>query len=146
MRSSDFFGALPDATRARLPKRWQAFRFLKRSWLVQLYYVHPLLHYEVWNLGDRRGSLEVGLHFESRDRNENDRLLRGFLAHLFEIKAALGDSVEAEAWDKGWTKVYELFPREPFTPEYVDRVAARLAQIIAVMQPIFEDVYQKRKR
>ena len=146
MRSSDFFGALPDATRARLPKRWQTFRFQKRSWLVQLYYAQPLLHYEVWNLGDRRGRLEIGLHFESRDRGENERLLRGFLARLFEIKAELGDSIEAEAWDKGWTKVYELVPREPFTLEYVDRVAARLAQIISVMQPIFEDVYKPRKR
>src|SRR5574341_1219089 len=117
MRSSDFFGALPDATRARLPKRWQTFRFQKRSWLVQLYYAQPLLHYEVWNLGDRRGRLEIGLHFESRDRGENERLLRGFLAHLFEIKAELGDSIEAEAWDKGWTRVYELLPREPFTQE-----------------------------
>src|SRR4030067_3853055 len=140
MPLSDFSGAPPDAPAARLPKRWQTFRFQKRSWLVQLYSAQPLLHYEVWNLGDGRNRLEIGLHFESRDRGENEGLLRGFLARLFEIKAELGDSIEAEAWDKGWTKVYELLPRELFTLEYVDRVAARLAQISGVLQPIFEDV------
>ena len=142
MNSSEFFGAIPAATRVRLPKRLQGFQVNRRSWLVQLYYVHPLLHYEVWNLGERRGRLELGLHFESRDRAENERLLRGFQSHLFEIKVALGESVEAEAWDKGWTKVYEVIAYQPFTPEYLERVAARLAQMIVVMQPIFDHVYQ----
>lgn len=144
MRSSEFFGALPVATRSRLSKRLQAFEVQRRSWLVQLHYGTPLLHYEVWDLGDRRRRLEIGLHFESRDRDENERLLRGFQSSLFEIKAELGESVEAEAWDKGWSKVYELIPRESFTSAYVDRVAARLAQFITVMQPIFEDVYPRR--
>ena len=144
MKSSEFFGALPAATRTRLPERLQGFHASRRSWLVQLYYDHPLLHYEVWNLGERSGRLEIGLHFESRDRAENERLLRGFQSHLFEIKAELGESVEAEAWDKGWTKAYEVIPLEPFTQNYLDRVAARLAQMIVVMQPIFEHVYKKR--
>jgi hypothetical protein len=138
MKSSDFFGALPEATRPLLPKRLQNFRVSRRSWLVQLYYAHPLLHYEVWNLGERRGKLEIGLHFESRNPDENERLLRRFQAHLFEIKTELGESVEAEAWDKGWTKVYEVIPLKSFTPEYLDQVAARLAQMIAVMQPLLE--------
>ena len=146
MNSSEFFGAIPAATRARLPRRLQGFQVNRRAWLVQLYYTHPLLHYEVWNLGDRRGRLEIGLHFESRTPAENERLLRGFQAHLFEIKAELGESIEAEAWDKGWTKVYEAIPREPFAPDYVDRIAARLAQVIVVMQPIFEHVYKGHRR
>ncbi len=143
MNGSDFFGAIPAATRERLPRRLQDFKVNRRSWLVQLYYAHPLLHYEAWNLGERRGGLELGLHFESHERTENERLLLGFQAHLFEIKDELGESIQAEQWDKGWTKVYEVIPREPFTAEYLDRVAGRLAHLIAVMQPIFEHVYQQ---
>ena len=143
MTGSDFFGAIPAATRERLPRRLQDFKVNRRSWLVQLYYAHPLLHYEAWNLGERRGGLELGLHFESRDRAENERLLLGFQAHLFEIRDELGESIEAEQWDKGWTKVYEVIEREPFTAEYLDRVAGRLARLIAVMQPIFEHVYRR---
>ena len=145
MRSHEFFNALPAATRPHLPKRLQAFESIRRSWLVQLYYATPLLHYEVWNLGERRGQLELGLHFESRDHDENERLLHGFQANLFEIKAELGQAVEAEQWDKGWTKVYELLPRQSFTSEYLDQVAVRLAQFIVFLQPIFEDVYGSGK-
>jgi hypothetical protein len=145
MNGNEFFGAIPDATRPRLPKRLQPFRVNRRSWLVQLYYVDPNLHYEVWNLGERRGGLELGLHFESRHHAENERLLQGLQAHLFEIKAELGESIEAEQWDRGWTKVYEVIPREAFNPEYVERVAERLAQVIVVMQPIFEHVYKRAR-
>jgi hypothetical protein len=146
MNGSNFFGAIPDATRSRLPKPLQGFKVNRRSWLVQVYYTDPLLHYEAWDLGGRRGRLEIGLHFESRRHAENERLLIGFQSCLFEIKADLGESIEAEQWDKGWTKVYETIPREAFTPEYVERVAARLAQMIQVMQPIFDQVYKKPRK
>ncbi|HEY4690772.1 MAG TPA: hypothetical protein VIK33_15770 [Anaerolineae bacterium] len=145
MNGGEFFGAIPDAVRAHLPKPLQAFKVNRRSWLGQLYYDDPLLHYEALNLGERRGGLELGLHFESREHTQNQRLLIGFQSRLFEIKAELGESIEAEQWDRGWTKVYDVIPRERFTPEYVERVAARLAQMIGVLQPIYADV-RKRNR
>jgi hypothetical protein len=64
------------------------------------------------------------------------------MQHLFEIKAELGDQVEAEMWDKGWTKVYETIELETFNEDYVDRVAARLAKMIVVLQPILEKLLQ----
>ena len=132
--------ALPAATRTRLPKQRQNFKTVVRSWLVQLSYTDPLLHYEVVTLGERRGVLEIGLHFESRTAALNAQLLDGFMRHLFEIKAELGENFEAEMWDKGWTKVYETIPLEVFNEAYVDRVAARLAQVIVVLQPILEEI------
>ncbi len=128
--------ALPTAVKPKLPKRLQGFKTNGRAWLMQFYYDDPLVHYEVWNLGERRGRLEIGFHCESRDRALNARLLEGMLAHLFEVKAELGPSFEAEPWDKGWTKVYETIPLEPFSADYLDRVAARTAQVIMVLEPI----------
>lgn len=128
--------ALPAAVQARLAKRLRNFKTTSRSWLVQFYYDDPLLHYEVWTLGERRKRLEIGLHFESRVPGLNARLLEGMLAHLFEIKIELGPSFEAEPWDKGWTKVYETIPLEPFSADYFERVAERVAQIITVLEPI----------
>jgi hypothetical protein len=144
MRASEFMRAIPAATRAKLPKNLQSFKTHTRPWLVQLSYADPLLHYEVVTLGARRGILEIGLHFESRDPAVNARLLDGFLRHLFEIKAELGNGFEAEVWDKGWTKVYETIPLEAFDEAYVDRVAGRLAQIIAALQPILEHLTADR--
>ena len=140
MRSHEFMRALPAATHAKLPGQWQNFKTHVRPWLVQLSYADPLLHYEVVTLGERRGILEIGLHFESRDPVVNARLLAGVMRHLFEIKAELGDGFEAEMWDKGWTKIYETIPLETFDDAYVERVATRLAKVITVMQPILEEV------
>ena len=140
MKASDFMRAVPAATRAKLPKKLQNFKVATRSWLVQLYYADPQLHYEVVTLGERRGILEIGLHFESRNSAINARLLDGMARHLIEIKAELGNSFEAERWDHGWTKIYATIPLETFDEAYVDRVATRLAQVIVVMQPILEEI------
>lgn len=140
MKSADFMRALPNAVRAQLPRSLQAFKTNLRPWLVQFYYANAQLHYEVVTHGERRGVLEIGLHFESRNPDENARLLNGFMQHLFEIKAELGDHVEAEMWDKGWTKVYETLPLETMNDNYLNRVAERLARMIQVLQPIWEQV------
>ena len=137
MRSSDFMKAIPDATRPHLPPVLRDFRWTARSWLVQIHYGHPRLHYEVWSLS-RRNLLELGLHFEHRNRSVNARLLDHFDAHAVAIKAELGEGVEVEPWDKGWAKVYETLPLEPFEPAYLEIVAVRLAQMMAYLQPILD--------
>jgi hypothetical protein len=145
MKSSEFMTALPAAVRPRLVKRLREFKAAGRAWLVQFYYDDPRIHYEAWNLGERRGRLEIGLHFEAREADLNARLLDGMLAHLFEIKAELGPSFEAEPWDKGWTKVYETIPLDRFSTEYLERVASRVAQVIGVLEPIRRDVQRRRR-
>jgi len=145
MKSTEFMRALPEAIRPKLQKPLRDFETASRAWLVQLYYDSPYIHYEAWNLGERRGRLEIGLHCESREADLNARLLDGMLAHLFEIKAELGPSFEAEPWDKGWTKVYETIPLERFSAEYVERVAARVAQVIGVLEPIRRDLRGRRR-
>lgn len=138
LTSSQFMQALPAATRANLPQSLRKFKTAGRPWLCQLYYTDPLLHYEVANLGERRGRVEIGLHFESRNHQVNSALLAGFSRRMVEVKATLGPQWEAEQWDKGWTKVYETVPWEPFTDETLQEVATRLAQAMTVLQPIWD--------
>ena len=130
--------AMPGAVREQLPPRLRKFKHAGRPWLVQLYYHDPLLHYEVANLGERRGLLEIGLHFESRNHAVNTALLDGFLQHMVEVKATLGPQWEAEQWDKGWTKVYETVPWEPFSTDTLAAISKRLAQAMGVLQPIWD--------
>jgi hypothetical protein len=54
-----------------------------------------------------------------------------------EIKAALGGSMEAERWDKGWTKVYETVALQAYDAPYLDQVARRMAEIVTVLHPIY---------
>jgi hypothetical protein len=138
MTSSQFMQALPAAAREQLPRSLRKFSTSGRAWLCQLYYADPGLHYEVTNLGERRGLLEIGLHFESRNSATNSALLAGFLNYMVEVKATLGPQWEAEQWDRGWTKIYETIPYEPFSDETLEAVAARLARAIKVLQPIWE--------
>ena len=137
MRSSEFMKAMPEAVRPHLPPALRDFRWHARSWLVQLYFGHPRVHYEVWRL-QRRNLLELGLHFEHRDRRVNARLLEHFDACAIAIKAELADQVEVEPWDKGWAKVYLTLPLEPFEPPYLESVALQLARMIVVLQPLLE--------
>ncbi len=83
--------------------------------------------------------LELGLHFESRDRAVNAKLLAAFDRRMIEVKRTLGRQWEAEPWDRGWAKVYETFPREALEEEYLDRIAARCAAVIKLLQPIVEE-------
>jgi len=135
VRASDFMKAIPEATRVHLPPDLREFAWQARPWLVQIYYHQPRIHYEVWALPGRT-ALELGLHFEHRDRELNARLLDHFDRYAVAIKAELGEGVEVEPWDKGWAKVYEVVPREAFEPPYLENVAARLARMIAYLHPI----------
>ncbi len=112
--------------------------------MLQLYFDDPRLHYEVWNLGSRGpfpgGSMEVGLHFESKDKALNQRLLQANIRHMIELKVTLGESWIAEDWDKGWTKVYTLIPKPKFSEADLNNVSAQLAEAIVFLEPIRREV------
>lgn len=137
---TQFLKTLPDAVRPLLPEPLQGFQVRQPwRWLVQLHYGESTLHYEV-SSAHRRPGWEVGLHFESRDKKLNRWLLTGFRRHLFEIKDTLGESVEAEMWIRGWTKVYEVMADESLTTAYQTAVSQRLAAMITCLHPIFVDL------
>lgn len=133
--------ALPDAVQRHLPQGPALQRGGLFSWGVQLYDDDPRYHYEVSRVHPRLGNrLELGLHFESRHPEDNRRMLVGFQARLVEIKAELGESVEAELWDRGWTKVYDTLPLEPYESPFVETVARRLAEMAVVLHPIYRSL------
>jgi hypothetical protein len=140
LTSSQFMHALPAATREHLPPNLRKFKSAVRSWLCQLYYGDPYVHYEVWNLGERRGLIEIGLHFESKASAKNAALLAGFSRRMVEVKATLGPQWEAEPWDRGWSKVYETVPYEPFSDRVLEGVAVRLAHAMTILQPILAEL------
>ena len=115
------------------------------QWIVQFYDTDPRIHYEVSRAPHRR-ELELSLHLESRDKALNKFVLDGFMRHLFEIKATLGNHIEAEMWDRGWAKVYELVPGDELTTEHQQEQGQRLATIIACLHPILTDLIREHRR
>lgn len=136
-----FLKTLPEAVIPHLPSSLQSIK-VRQPWrhIIQFHYGEPRLHYEVSRV-TRVDGWELGFHCESRDKKLNRFLLQGFRRHLFEIKDTLGPDVEAEMWDKGWTKIYEVYPAaETLTADYQAQVGRRLAQIITCLHPIYVEL------
>ena len=130
---------IPQALRSKLPSPLRDFRWQARSYLVQIYYDQPAVHFEVWSIR-RLSRLEIGLHFESEDRNLNEALFRHLDQYIIEIKAQLGEKVELERWDRGWARLYESIPLPSFSQRFAEEVASRLAQMIIVLYPYLEEI------
>ncbi len=135
-----FLQTLPDVVTPHLPPNLQSIKSRQPwGWLVQFYFGEPRLHYEV-SKAMRVGGWELGFHCEAKDKHLNRLLLTGFRRHLFEIKDTLGESMEAEMWDRGWTKIYEVYPDGELTIAYQAELGQRLAEIITCLHPIFIDL------
>jgi len=140
LSSTQFLRTLPKAVIPHLAPDLQGIQVRQPyRWLVQFHYGEPSLHYEVARALHRQG-WELGFHCEARDKRLNRYLLEGFRRNLFEIKDALGEGVEAEMWDRGWTKLYEVIAPEPITAEYQAAVGHRLATFITVIHPIYVEM------
>ncbi len=140
LTTREFYKDMPEQVRSHLATPLQGIQSRQPwHWLLQFHYGEPRLHYELSKVA-RRGGWELGFHCEARDKDLNRLLLNGFRHHLFEIKDTLGERFEAEMWDKGWTKIYEVIPDEKLTAEFQAKVGRRLAQIITCLHPIFVEV------
>jgi len=134
------FRELGDGVRQRLPADLRDFTYKTHGSLAQLHFADPRIHYEVW-FHWRTGRVELGLHFE-RDEKTNERLFEAFDRHIVELKATLGQSVDLERWDKGWSRVYETWPCDRPDRAFREHIFERLAAIIATLEPICAEARQ----
>jgi hypothetical protein len=131
-----FLSGVLERTRGQLPAELQGLVARQQGALVKLYEeAEPGIHFELW-LHHNRGRAELGLHFETRDAERNQRLLEYVEGELGFLKAALGQGLEAEPWDKGWTRVYLTRPLARLGPEQMEELATAFSELIAVLEPI----------
>lgn len=140
LSQTQFLKTVPQYVIPLLPEPLQSIKVNQPyRWLTQFHYGESRLHYEISSAKYRQG-WELGFHCESKDRNLNRYLLTGFRRHLFEIKDILGATIEAEMWDKGWTKIYEVYPAGDLTQSYQEAFAARVAAFITCLHPIYVEL------
>jgi hypothetical protein len=145
MRVNEFLELVARETRAQLPAPYRSFHTWKRYTLIQFFYARRAIHYELWVRGAEVHALEIGLHCEA-DAATNRALLEQFDLRLFEIKDALGDHIEAEQWTKSWTRVHELMPYKTLDEATARASAARLAQMIQVLEPMVDETLRANAR
>ena len=119
-----------------LPHRLRDFKANIRFVWLQIHYWSPKIHYEVW-LTRKTGRIEIGLHFEG-ERAFSYRWAELMAARMPEVQARLGPHVELEEWTPSWTRIHQTIPYDPLSEPLAKEVARRLADTIAVLQPIVE--------
>ena len=135
----EFFEDLTHAIRRGLPAEMQDFNARQTMNLLKIHYgANYRIHFEVW-INTDTGFVEMGLHFE----DGTSRLLEHFDQHIIEIKHELGEHCELERWTKSWGHFYETHPIQPLTDAFIDKLAARMVQMIEILQPILDTAYEE---
>ncbi len=138
MRTAGFFRALPPLVQAALPAALRGVSHRVHSSQAQWFFDDPRLHFEAWWHANT-GRLELGLHLESEPAM-NERIASGLARQLLMIKARLGQQLDLEPWDRGWVRLYETDPVEVFDAARINRTAARIAELIAVIWPMCQEL------
>ncbi len=130
-----FCKGLPRAVAAELgdaaPPHHQAM-----SYQVKLWFGNKDLHYECGVFMQRK-VVELGLHFES-DPMTNRMLLGAFKTRSKAIARKL-PTARIEAWDRGWTRIWEPIALARFDDAYCALVTKRIARYVEVLEPMLED-------
>ncbi|MBI4300922.1 MAG: hypothetical protein HY677_07270, partial [Chloroflexi bacterium] len=137
LRQREFLTLVAQLLPQHLPEPLRAFNGrVEGGMMLKVFYHSPRIHYEVHPLR-KTGRIEIGLHFEA-ERETSYRLLARFAECFVEVQAALGPSVEPEEWTNSWTRLHETWPLTRLDDALAQKVAARLGQMISVLQPMLE--------
>ena len=135
LSTGDFLRGVLADVRARLPENLQGLEARQQGSLIKFFAGDPAIHFELW-LHRGRGRVELGLHFETRDAARNRRLLEYVADELLFLKEAVGQGLEAEPWDKGWTRVYLSYPLDYLGAEQQRELAGAFTVFIETLEPI----------
>ena len=135
MKTKEFLENLLELVRQQLPPELSGFQVKGPiTSLIKLHYEIPSVHYEVW-IQRRKGQVEVGLHFEG-DPESNARSLELLRHRAGEVLSALGDDIEFERWDRGWTRVHHTLPLEPLADDFLVEVSFKLSGMMRILEPL----------
>jgi len=138
MRVSKFLGLVREELPHLLPPALGDFRWRQLPGLLQVYYWYPAVHYELW-LQQRRGLVEVGLHFEG-EREHNHLWAQALSENMALVQASLPRPADLEEWTGWWTRLHYVLPWEPLGEEVARRWTGELAAFIAALQPLLSEL------
>ena len=135
LSKAEFLRGVLDGVRARLGGELQTLRARQQWSLIKFFDDEPSIHFELW-LHTDRATAELGLHFETRNAEHNQHLLEYVADDLPFLKEVIGQGLEAEPWDKGWTRLYISHRLDRLDRVEQDRLAAAFAMFIETLEPI----------
>jgi hypothetical protein len=135
LSKAEFLRGVLEGVRARLGAELQGLSARQQWSLIKLFDEEPSIHFELW-LHANRSTAELGLHFETRNAERNQQLLEFVADDLPFLKEVIGQGLEAEPWDKGWTRLYISQRLDRLNRDEQDRLAAAFARFIETLDPI----------
>jgi hypothetical protein len=135
----DFLALVHEGVAARLGDNLDGMTMRQRFGYAQYYRSDPGIHYEVW-VQRRTARLEIGLHFETADRERNYAAAELLGIRAPDIVAAVGPEYELEEWTKQWTRLHRSFDAPALTPALAGEAAARVVALIRGLEPILDQM------
>jgi hypothetical protein len=128
----EFFQAVDEELPALLPDELRAYRTVRMGGVFKVHYGRPRRHYELWFRG---GGLEVAYHLEGA-ADEDRPVVEVLASRLPRLQRTLGGEMRLEPFGPGWTHLFELWPGTAKTPQLAGDAAARLSELIRLLEPI----------
>ncbi|MDP9343623.1 MAG: hypothetical protein M3Q23_16335 [Actinomycetota bacterium] len=128
----EFFQAVAEELPALLPDELREYRTARMGRVFKVHFGRPRRHYELWFRG---GGLEVAYHLEGPP-DEDRPVVELLESRLSRLQRALGGEMRLEPFGPGWTHLYELWPGTAKTPRLAGDAAARLSELIRLLEPI----------
>jgi hypothetical protein len=135
LSKAEFLRGVLEGVRARLGAELQGLSARQQWSLIKVFAEDPRIHFELW-LHANRATAELGLHFETRNAEHNQHLLEYVADDLPFLKEVLGQGLEAEPWDKGWTRLYISYRLDRLNRDEQDRMADAYTRFIETLEPI----------
>lgn len=139
LRIREFLALVHEGMTLHLGPKLGGLAWRQRFGYLQYFRGDPGVHYEIW-VQRKTERLEIGLHFESADRDRNYHAAELLAGRAPEIVAAAGPEYELEEWTAQWTRLHRAFAAPALTPELAGEAADRAAALIAAMEPIIKDL------
>jgi hypothetical protein len=129
----DFFARVAAQLKRSLPPGLDDFSARPMFIQMKVAYANERVHYEI-GIDIHLPAIEIALHFEDGPASTL-QYLAYFDRLIVELKETLGHQIELERWTNSWGRIYELWPLETLDRPEAERVAKRLAEYIATLQP-----------
>ena len=134
----NFWGSLLHGLRQRIPNITRE-KALPQSWLgVPI--GHSGIHLEWAFHGRPRNSLEVGLHLERAEHEENRRILHLLKKDSLVLEKEIGEKLEfQEKWGKRWSRLFATRNEGEMTGDLAEWAINTMVKFYNVLKPRLDD-------
>ena len=108
---------------------------------------HRNVHFEWLVIGRPPNEIQISLHFELQDGEENFKLLKHFesykeqIENKFSDEQIIFDNKWGDKWEKSWTQIYIKKSTDDLNDDDVEWASKRMSEFYKLLMPILDLYY-----